>query len=151
MMSRFEQFSFAISGIYRCIQKIERDEMVAYGFKGAYAQYLAAMSRFPEGVTAAQLCDICEKDKAAVSRAVAEMEDKGLLVREGTSGYRAPLKLTAQGLDAADFVCQRAQAAVAAAGHGLTDEKRSVFYEALGLIASNLQRISREGIPDNEE
>ena len=41
MISRFERFSFAISGIYRSIQKIERDEMERYGLKGGYAQYLS--------------------------------------------------------------------------------------------------------------
>lgn len=150
MLSRYEQFSFAISGIYRSIQKIERDEMIAYGFKGSYAQYLAAMNRYPEGITASQLCEICEIDKAAVSRALAEMEAKGLISRKSHTGYRAKILLTEQGQKAADFVCQRAQDAVTAAGRGLTDEKRRIFYEALGLIASNLQTISREGIPDHD-
>lgn len=56
MISRFERFSFAISGIYRSIQKIERDEMERYGLKGGYAQYLVAMARHPQGLTSAQLC-----------------------------------------------------------------------------------------------
>ena len=38
MYARFEQFSSTISSIYRDIQKIERDDMVKYGVKGAYAQ-----------------------------------------------------------------------------------------------------------------
>ena len=33
MISRFEQFTSAISGIYRSIQKIEREQMEKYGLK----------------------------------------------------------------------------------------------------------------------
>ncbi|MBP3388849.1 MAG: winged helix-turn-helix transcriptional regulator [Clostridia bacterium] len=149
MRSRFEHFSFGISAIYRYIQKIERDEMIQYGFRGAYAQYLAAMNRYPDGLTATQLGDICDKDKAAVSRIVADMEDKGLVRRENTrtNAYRARLKLTEEGKKAADYVCRRAQAAVDAAGQDLSEEERHIFYASLDRIASRLQTISREGIP----
>lgn len=147
MLSRYEQFSSIISSIYRSIQKIEREEMIQYGFKGAYAQYLAAISRHPDGVTAAQLCEICDKDKAAISRVVAEMEEKGLVERGGDSEnrYRALIRLTEAGCDAAKFVSGRAQEAVAAAG--VEPETLPVFYAALERVASNLQTISREGIP----
>lgn len=149
MLNRFEQFSSVISGIQRDIQRLERDEMVQYGYKGAYAQYLVVLRRSPEGLTAAQLCEICDKDKAAVSRISAEMAEKGLLLRDcaGGSRYRALLKLTARGREAADHVCRKARAAVAAAGSSLTDEERDAFYRALTSIASGLQALCREGIP----
>ena len=99
MVSRFESFVSSISCINRYIQKIERDEMARYGLKGPHAQYLIAMNRFPNGVTAARLSTICEKDKAAVSRAISELEKAGLVQRPQpiTSGYRAMLKLTERG------------------------------------------------------
>lgn len=152
MLSRFEQFSFVISGINRYIQKLERDEMVKYGYKGAFAQYLAVLNRHPDGLTAAQLCDICDKDKAAVSRIAAEMEAKGLILREcdNDSGYRARLKLTKEGRQAAGYVCRKAQAAVAAVGSQLTDEERKTFYATLDLIASKLQTLTKEGIPNHD-
>ena len=147
MISRFEQFATSISTIYRYIQKIERDEMEKYGLKGAFAQYLIVMRRYPEGITAAQLCDVCDKDKAAVSRIIGEMESKGLVVREGNN-YRAQLKLTEAGSKAAQFVHARAKVAVVLAGKGLTDEDRKAYCAALDLIAANLQTISKEGIPE---
>ena len=79
MTDRFEQFSFIISGIYRKLQKIKRDEMIKRGYKGAFAQYLATLSRYEEGLTSTELCEICDKDKAAVSRIIAEMEEKGIV------------------------------------------------------------------------
>ena len=150
MMSRYELFANAISGIYRSIQKIERDEMVKYGYKGAYAQYLAAMLRHPDGVTSVQLCEICDKDKAAVSRMVAEMEEKQLIKRESENDnlYRAKLRLTSEGEKAAGYVCRRALAAVEAGGRGLSDDDRQIFYATLELIASNLNEVCKDGLPE---
>lgn len=150
MVSRLAHFAASISCIYRYIQKIERDEMIKYGLKGPHAQYLIAMSRYEDGVTAAQLCSICEKDKAAVSRAISELEQKGLVIRTGESntGYRAPLKLTRKGAEAAAHVHRQAEIAVEKAGVGLNDKNRAIFYSVLNLIASNLQQLSIEGITE---
>ena len=150
MLERFEQFTSAISLVYRDVQKIERDEMEKQGLRGAFAQYLLAISRYPQGITAAALCEVCDKDKAAVSRIIAEMETKGLVEREadGASQYRAKLRLTPAGQEAAAFVRKRASAAVELAGNGLSDEDRKAFYAALERISASLQQISQNGIPE---
>lgn len=148
MVSRFEHFSVSISCIYRYIQKIERVEMEKYGLKGPHAQCLLAMRRFPEGVTSARLCEACDKDKAAVSRMVAELEEKGMVVRNTANGvrYRAVLKLTELGEAAADHVEQLARRAVEEASAGMTEQQRVTMYAALDLIAGNLQTICAEGL-----
>ena len=148
-MNRFEQFSYVISGINRHIQKIERDEMIKYGYKGAFAQYLVALRRYPEGITSAKLCEICDKDKAAISRVLTEMQEKGLIIRESQSDHRynALIKLTEEGLKAALYVDERAQAAIEAVGNEMTDENRAAFYATLDFIAAKLQTISKEGLP----
>lgn len=152
MMDRFEQFTSAISVITRYIQKLERDEMEKHGLRGAFAQYLLVMNRHPEGITAATVCELCDKNKAAVSRILTEMEAKGLIVRKSSgSAYRAQLVLTEAGKEAAEFVRRRASIAVELAGEGIADENRKQFYSTLNLIASNLQTICREGIPEETE
>ena len=151
MLDRFEHFSYSISNIYKHIIKIERDEMEKYGLRASYVQYLITMNRFPEGITATKLGEICEKDKAAISRIVAEMESKGLVSREGDKNnnmYRAKLILTDEGKKAADYVCERAERAVNAAGQGLSEEDRKIFYGVLAIFEANLRRISRDGIPE---
>ena len=150
MISRFEQFTSAISGIYRSIQKIEREQMEKYGLKGAYAQYLVTIQRYEDGITAAQLCEVCDLDKAAVSRAIAEMFQRGLVERTGETGYRARVKLTETGQEAAAYVNRLAQAAVDAAGSALTDGDRAVMYAALESIAEKLSVISKTGIPERK-
>ena len=147
MLDRFETFTAAISGIYRDILKIERDEMEKFGLKGAYAQYLLALDHRPEGLSAAELCEICDKDKAAVSRIVSELEKKMLISRENAS-YRAKIRLTEEGAKVAHFVKQQAELAVSLAGRGLTDEARRALYAPLETIAENLRNISRKGLSE---
>ena len=149
MQSRYEQFSSSISSIYHAIQRIEKNEMVIYGSRGIYAQYLAALLRYPEGLTAAKLSEICDRDKAAVSRTVADMEKEGLLVRENQSdhNYRALLKLTEEGQRAARIVSRQAQFAVEAGGQGLSDTERLQLQQMLSRIARNLENICEKGLP----
>ena len=150
MIGRYELLSSSVSSLYHYIQKIERVEMEKFGLKGPHAQCLLAMSRHPEGITSAQLCGICEKDKAAVSRSLSELEQAGLVLREERNGsrYRAKLLLTERGWEAARNVSRKAHQAVELAGAGLDDEKRDIFYQVLALIAGNVQAISKEGLKE---
>ena len=150
MLSRFQQFSYVISEINRHIQKIERDKMIKYGCKGAFAQYLVTLLNHPEGLTAAQLCKLCDKDKAAVSRIVTEMQEKGLVYRssESSRAYNALIFLTDEGRNASEHVCMKARAAVKAVGSDMSDNDRQVLYSLLDTIAAKLQKLSDEGIPE---
>ena len=150
MISRYELFSNSVACLYRDIQRLERMEMAKYGLKGPHAQCLLALSRFPEGLIATQLCELCEKDKAAISHTVAELEEAGLVVRREHNGtrYRAALVLTPKGTEAARAVSDRARLAVELAGNGLTDGDREVFYRVLTLISENLHEICKDGLQD---
>ena len=150
MIERYEQLSYYIYSIYKSIQKIAKEEMEKHGLRGAYAHYLVALCRHPEGLTSARLCEKCDKDKAATSRFVAEMEEKGLIVRESGSfsTYRAKLLLTPKGKEISEVLLKRVDVAVELAGRGLSDENRAILYSALGIIESNLKEVVKIGIPD---
>ena len=150
MISKYAHFSLSVSRIYHDIQRIERTEMEKFGLKGPHAQTLLAIQRHPEGITAVQLCELCDKDKAAVSRSVAELEEKGMVSRGQSNGtyYRAPLTLTEKGREAARAVGEKARLAVEQAGIGLEDEERQVFYRVLALISENLHTICRDGLKE---
>ncbi len=150
MINRFERFSFAISEIHRFWHKIASNEMTKLGLKGPHIVYLVALKRFPEGVTAAELSEMCGRDKSDVSRAIASMEEKGLVEKIGInqSFYRAKLILTEKGNRVAAHISKRAGLAVEMGGSGLSEDERKTFYDALELIASNLSTISEDGLPE---
>lgn len=153
MENRYELLSGAISCMYHDIQKIERVEMARYGLKGPHAQCLLAIKKHPEGITAARLCEVCEKDKAAVSRTLAELEEVGMIYRENRNGsrYRSALMLTEQGEIAAEAVVEKVRMAVERAGIGFGEAEREVFYRVLAIIAGNLHKLCKEGLTRNHE
>ncbi len=150
MVERFERFSFLVSEVSRNWHKITSDEMEKYGLKGPHSVYLITMYRYPEGVTAPQLCELCGKDKSDVSRMMSIMEKKGLVKKEGIHQnlYRGVFKLTQEGMEAAEYVVKRANLAVELAGQELTDETRAIFYEAFEIISAKLKQISKDGLPE---
>ena len=153
MVERFEKFTFYIFEITRYWHKLAGDEMAKYALKGPHATYLTTLYRFEDGITAPQLCELCGKDKADVSRMMSIMEKKVLVIKEavGKNKYRGLLKLTDEGKVAAQHVRERVALAVDLAGKGLSDEDRTVFYQALEMISTNLKMLGEEGLPQNAE
>ena len=152
MIDRFEQFSVIISEISRQWHRITAVEMEKHGLRGAHSIYLVTMMRFPEGITAARLCEICGKDKSDISRMMGILEKKGLVIKEGVhqNQYKGTFRLTDEGKTVAEFVERRASLAVAMSGKELTDDSRAVLYSALESICKNLKNISENGLPDEE-
>lgn len=150
MVERFERFSLALSEISRHWHKLTGDEMERYGLKGPHSVYLLTLNRYPDGLTAPQICELCGKDKSDVSRMMSIMENKGLVTKAGIHQnlYRGVFRLTDEGRTAAEHVRKRASLAVELAGKDLTDENRAVFYESLESIAQNLRELSKDGIPN---
>jgi DNA-binding MarR family transcriptional regulator len=151
MIGRFEQFCTAISSIQHSIAKIERMEMEKHGLKGPHAQCMLVMERNPEGITAAQLCGTCEKDKAAISRTLAELEAAGMITREDPNGkrYRSRLYLTDKGRTVAKQVDDRVHRAVSRVSNGYDVATREIFVHVLGLIAVNLQDLCKNGLQED--
>ena len=148
MVDRFQRFTFSMFEISRCWHKLASEVMAEYDMKGPYAIYLVELMQNPQGLTAAQLCELSARDKADVSRAVSIMEEKGLIEREKGNSYRAKIFLTNSGLEAAEYICSRAAKAVELAGKDISDQDRIVFYQALSSITENLRTLGQQGLPE---
>ena len=145
MKDRFEQFVSGITLCYKQIQKIKTMEMTELGLKGNHVMCIFYLSRHPEGLSPTQLVSLCQEDKAAVSRTLAELTEGGY-VECGDTGrrYRAPMVLSEKGWEVGRRVGELLTGWVEAGGRGLSEEERSIFYHALELISHNL----RDGYSD---
>lgn len=148
MVGRFEIFTLSLSEISSSWNKIATEELKPFGLKGNYVVYLIALYKTKDGLTSANLSEMCNRDKAEVSRAIKALESKGLVIRENTtaSGYRARIRLTEKGKEMTYTLRERIKLAVEKAGAGLSDEQREDFYTALETISANLKTISKEGL-----
>ena len=122
MLDRFEKFSLAIAEINRCWHKIAGEELAKYNLKASHVNYLLVLARHPEGLTAPKLAELCDRDKADVSRMLSILEDRGLVTKDGigSTRYRGCLRLTPEGKTVAEALSRRAELAVEQAGAGLT-------------------------------
>ncbi len=150
MIERFERFSFLISEISRYWHKLAAQEMESHGLKGPHSVYLMALNKHPDGLTSAQLCEMCSRDKSDVSRMMAIMQQKGLVVKESNHQnlYRATFKLTSEGIDAVKKVSDRVELATSLVGEKLSQSEREILYSALESIKDNLKKFSEEGLPN---
>ena len=140
-MTRFEQFTVSIFRITHYWNRIATEEMREHGLKGTYAFYLLTLYTAKDSITAAQLCEMTQRDKADVSRAVALFQEKGFVEAYGENRYRAPIKLTQEGKRIAAKIRKKADSALQTAGEGLSDEMRRNMYEALDIISANLKEM----------
>ncbi|MBQ6686073.1 MAG: winged helix-turn-helix transcriptional regulator, partial [Firmicutes bacterium] len=120
------------------IQKIKSVEMTEFGLKGAHAMCLFFLHSHPEGLTAAQLSQLCAEDKAAVSRSLASLAEKGY-IESDEKKYRSRIRLTEQGKQVAVHIDEMIERWVESGGDGLSEENREAFYSSLELISNNLR------------
>ena len=142
MQQRFETFTVLIANISRSIRKIKTLEMESLNLKSTHVSCLYYLYR--EGaMTAAELCELCEEDKANISRAIERLESDGYIVRRAGAQrrYRAPLELTEQGSQAGEVVAQKIDRIRSEASEGLDETERAVMYKSLARVSANLQRI----------
>ncbi|MGI6095088.1 MAG: MarR family winged helix-turn-helix transcriptional regulator [Lachnospiraceae bacterium] len=138
MLQRFQAFVTGITICYKYIQRIKSTEMTEFGLKGTHVMCIFFLHYHAEGLTAAQLCQLCGEDKAAISRTLAVLREKGYLESE-EKRYRSQLHLTAAGLELAEKMDRLIEQWVGFGSDGLTEEERSVFYRALERISGNLR------------
>lgn len=142
MEERFETFTVLIAKINRNIRRIKTEEMSEMGLKSPHVSCLYYL--FKAGaLTSTELCDVCEEDKAAISRSVDYLEKQGFIGCESQAKkrYRARFFLTEKGKQAGKVIAEKIDSVLALTSEGLTEEKREIFYQSLTLISDNLQKI----------
>lgn len=76
MEQHFETFSVLINRISPSIRKIKNQEMADYELRSDHVSCLYHLYT-EKGLTATTLCERCEEDEAAISRALEYLESKG--------------------------------------------------------------------------
>lgn len=140
---RFETFTVLIGRINRNIRKIKNQEMASYQLKSIHISCLYYL--YSSGsLTAAELCERCEEDKAAVSRALDYLEKEGYLEASDKNAkrYRHPLHLTEKGVQASSIIAAKIDAVLEEINSSLTEQERLAFYRSLTAISNRLDAIA---------
>jgi len=141
MEERFETFTVQIAKISRNIRRIKTDEMLEFDLKSPHVSCLYYLYKKNGTLTSKELCDVCDEDKAAISRSIDHLEKNDYIICNSKTEkrYNSPLALTDKGKKVGKLIAEKISRIVDFASAGLSEEKRKIFYESLFLISNNLQ------------
>lgn len=144
MTERFETFTVLIAKISRNIKKIKNQEMAEYDLRSSHISCLYYLYS-SDGLTATELCERCEEDKATISRSLDHLEKNGYIECETQSDkrrYKSPLTLTKKGKDAGKKIADKINCVLDEISTHLTEEERIAFYRSLSIISNELENIA---------
>lgn len=143
MEERFKTFTLLIANVNRCIRKIKTEEMLEYDLKSPHVSCLYYLYKSEEPLTAKELCDICEEDKANVSRSIKYLEQNDYVVcyAKCQKRYQTPMELTPKGREIGKRIAEKIDRVLDCASDGLTDEERCNMYHCLTVVQDNLLKI----------
>ena len=135
MEGRFSSFTVLIAKISREIRRIKTEEMAELSLKSPHVSCLYYL--YTQGsMTVRELCDICDEDKAAISRSLEYLEECGYIVRDHADGrrYKAPLVLTEGGREIAERVTEKIERVLFLPGNVAVNVMALVILLCLALL-----------------
>lgn len=138
MENIFENFTITILKLNKLVQKIKMHEMKEYDLKTIHVMCAYYLKNHDGGLTASELVKLTLEDKAAISRALKTMREKGYVCYDPKT-YNSVIRLTDEGKKLADYISDKATRAVEAGSYDFTESERIYFYKALQTIAENLK------------
>ncbi len=145
MKERFETFTVLINRVKRNIRKIMNQEMREFDLRSAHISCLYYLYTV-DNITATDLCERCEEDKATISRSIDYLETNGYLTCESTKAqrYRCPYVLTKKGIEVGKKIADKVDGILNELNDGLNEEERVAFYRSFSYISAKLEAIANK-------
>ena len=139
---RFNRFCSLLCGATKSIQKLKSKYMTHYGLTSAHTMCIRYLDASIDGLTRMELAEMCDIDKAQISRTVNELCAKGYLTEteSESNNYRKRLKLTPLGKDTADEINKAIKEIHAFVSKDLDEEQLMTFYTTFDLICTRLKQ-----------
>ena len=153
MENRFELFTTLIAKCSRSIKRIKNIEMKEFNLKSPHVSCLYYLYKSKGSLTATKLCEICDEDKAYISRSLDSLENSKYIYYEwqNTKRYNSSIFLTEKGNEVAQKIAEKIDNILENASIGLTEKDRQIFYDTLTLISNNLENIIENKPKDRNE
>lgn len=145
MQERFVMFTTLLANINRSIYRIKSEFMSEYDLKSSHVSCLYylhhGLAKSPS-----ELARVCEEDKANISRALKELEERGFITRlRDSRGRRSGrIAVTDEGREIGEFITKQIDGVLSIVEGPVDDGERSVMYTVLTKISSSLARLADE-------
>ncbi len=147
MKERFETFTVLVNRISRNIRKIKNQEMAEYNLRSSHISCLYYLYT-TQGLTATELCERCEEDKATISRSLDFLETSGYLTCESKTAkrYKCPIVLTEKGTEVGKKIADKINAVLDMISDSMTEDERILFYRCLSVISDGLEEVANHKV-----
>jgi DNA-binding MarR family transcriptional regulator len=159
MNERFETFTVLISSISRSIRRLKTEETAEFDLKSPHVSCLYHLYKAGT-MTAAEIREVCDEDKGAVSRSIFYLEQNGFLTRcekitvlskSGGRHYRTPLVLTDKGREVAAKLTESIDRVLSELADGVSEEDRIILYRSLKQIDRNLASLCNQRYGEEDD
>ena len=144
MNSRYSRFTLLISNINKYVNKIKSEEMEEFGLRSSHVSCLYHLYNHEEGLTASEICSLCDEDKGAMSRTLEYLESNDYIIYKDSTQkkkYRSRLFLTEKGHKVSEKIHSTTVRAVELGSKGITEKDRKIMYDSLEKVSQNLKII----------
>ncbi len=139
MENVFEKFTASVIRLGKLIQKIKVYEMSEYGLKAVHVMCVYYLGESEDGLTASELVKLTYEDKAAISRAIDALEERGAVVTDAKT-HGSVIRLTESGKMLAAAISQKTNLAVQACNAHFNENEKEFFYSSLEKITENITK-----------
>lgn len=139
MQNRYEVFTTLINSINRSIRRIKNDAMKDYNLKSHHVSCLYYLYK-KGSLTPTELTDLCDEDKAAISRSLDFLEKNEYIIRpKNKKHYNCKIILTEKGNEIGEYITKKIDSILYNVDELILEENRAIFYETLMLIENSLK------------
>ncbi len=139
MENVFEKFTASVIRLGKLIQKIKVYEMREYGLKAVHVMCVYYLGESEDGLTASELVKLTYEDKAAISRAIDALEERGAVITDAKT-HGSVIRLTESGKRLAAAISQKTNLAVQACNAHFNENEKEFFYGSLEKITENITK-----------
>lgn len=138
MDDRFGNFVISILRLNKIIQRIKLFEMEDYKLRAVHVMCIYYLDVSRDGLTVSELSKMTLEDKAAISRALGTLRERGY-IEYNSKKYNSRVRLTDEGAKVALYIEKRAESYVDMASGELSESDRAAMNRSLAAITGRLE------------
>ncbi len=141
---RFVMFINRIDAMQKYLRRIRAALGADMDMKGVHTLWVYLLSSYPEGLTSAEIAEVCSVDRSLVSREIEMLKENGIVELQDANGrrvYNSTVRLTEKGKNIASEIEAGALRVQNAVDVGITEEELSIFYGITEKMCANFKAI----------
>lgn len=147
MEERFEILSHMVWGVHGDVQKLKGEIAEELGIKGSQVFLIYLLRKYPDGLTAAELCRINRSTGGLISRETAELLSTGIITTDRESEkrrYGCKYVLTEKGRKMAKRISEFAMEVQNFVSASLSVEELAIFYNTFAELLKKFDALTGE-------